>query len=277
MRQRNLIHRAILFTALSAGALFILFPLYLTLVTSFKTYSDSLSNFFSLPAQPTLDNYVTVFSTTKFWTFFGNSSAVTILSCSVIILFSPLVSYAIARNRDKLYYRFLYNYIIAGTFIPFQVVMLPLVFVMSRLGIMNIPGVILLYITLALHQSVFLYVGYFNSVPIALEEAAYIDGCGILRTFFLITYPLIKPMTATVLILNALWIWNDFLLPLVMLNANPRIWTLPLFLFNFRTQYTFQFNLAFASFVLTMIPIMAAYLFLQRYIINGLTGGALKS
>ena len=277
MRQKGLVQKTTLSILLSCGALLNLFPLYLTVVTSFKTYSDSLKSFFTLPSQPTLDNYLTVFSTTKFGTFFANSSVITIVSCSVIILSSPLVSYAIARNRDKLYYRFLYNYIIAGTFIPFQVVMLPLVFVMSRLGIMDIPGVILLYITLALHQSVFLYVGYFNSVPIALEEAAYIDGCGILKTFFLVTYPLIKPMTATVLILNALWIWNDFLLPLVMLNANPRIWTLPLFLFNFKTQYTFQFNLAFASFVLTMIPIMVTYLFLQRYIINGLTGGALKS
>ncbi len=277
MKRQETLKSALLYLILGGGAVLTLFPMYLTVVTSLKTYGESLQSFFALPSSLYLDNFIEVLTTTQFMRFFQNSSIITVVSCSIVIVFSPLVSYAIARNRHRAYYSFLYYYIILGVFVPFQVVMLPLVFVMSRLGILSIPGVIVLYVTLALHQSIFLYVGYIYSVPVALEEAAYIDGCGVLRTFVLIMYPLIKPMTATVLIINALWIWNDFLLPLVMLNANPRMWTLPLFLFNFRTQYTFQFNLAFAAFFLSMVPILAVYLFLQRYIISGLTGGALKS
>jgi raffinose/stachyose/melibiose transport system permease protein len=141
---------------------------------------------------------------------------------------------------------------------------------------MNRRGLVLIYITYALCQGVFLFVAYFKSVPLEIEEAAEIDGCGILRTFFQIIYPLVKPMTATVIILNTLWIWNDFLLPLLILNKQASFWTLPLFQYNFKSQFSFDYNLAFASFLFSIVPMLVFYGFLQKYIIKGLTAGSVK-
>jgi raffinose/stachyose/melibiose transport system permease protein len=142
---------------------------------------------------------------------------------------------------------------------------------------MNQFGMILLYSTFSLGQGVFLFVGYYKSIPVELEEAASIDGTGILGTFFKIVYPLTKPMTITVIILNTLWIWNDFLLPLLVLNKSATMWTLPIYQYNFKSAYTFDFNLAFASFLFSIIPMIILYAFLQKYIIEGLTAGAIKS
>ena len=141
---------------------------------------------------------------------------------------------------------------------------------------MNLIGLIICYLSFALPQAVFLYTGYIRSVPLELEESAFIDGCSVAQTFFRIVYPLIMPMTATIIILNALWIWNDFLLPLLVLNKSSKIWTIPLFIFNFKSQYSFEANLAFAAFLLALVPIMILYAFMQKYIIDGLTKGALK-
>jgi raffinose/stachyose/melibiose transport system permease protein len=155
--------------------------------------------------------------------------------------------------------------------------MVPLAHFTSKTGLMNSRGLILIYITYALCQGVFLFVAYFKAVPSEIEEAAEIDGCGVVSSFFRIVYPLVKPMTATIIILNTLWIWNDFLLPLIILNKQASFWTLPLFQYNFKSQFTFDYNLAFASFLFSIVPMLIFYAFLQRYIIEGLTAGSVKT
>jgi raffinose/stachyose/melibiose transport system permease protein len=155
--------------------------------------------------------------------------------------------------------------------------MLPLVKTMAALHLMNQGGLVILYITLALCQGVFLCVGYLKSIPFDLEEMAFIDGCSVWVAFLRIIYPLMFPILVTVMIMNALWIWNDFLLPLVILNKTQAYWTLPLFQFNFKGQYSFDYNLAFASFFLSMLPIVILYAIFQKYIIGGLTEGSVKS
>jgi raffinose/stachyose/melibiose transport system permease protein len=258
-------------------ALLVIFPLYLTVVIALKSPAESAKNFFSPPASLYLDNFKTIIRNPHFFEYAANSLFITIFSVGIIAVFIPMVAYAISRNRHNRFYKFLYLYIVSGVFVPFQVLMVPLTTFASRNHMMNRQGLVLIYITYALCQGVFLFVAYFKSVPLEIEEAAEIDGCGLGRVFFQIIYPLVKPMTATIVILNSLWIWNDFLLPLLILNRQASFWTLPLFQYNFKSQYTFDYNLAFASFLFSIVPMLVFYAFLQKYIIQGLTAGSVKT
>lgn len=262
---------------LTLGAILVLFPLYITIITAMKMPQETAKSFFSLPSSFNLGNFKAVLLKSNYWRYVFNSTIITVVSVGVLIILAPLTAYAISRNMNRRYYKFLYIYIISGIFVPFQVVMLPIVKLMSKLNMMNRGGMIILYISLGLIQSVFLCVGYIKSIPYDLEEAAYIDGCSTWQAFIKIIYPLMLPMIVTILILNALWIWNDFLLPLTILNKSPNTWTLQLFQFNFKSQYSFDYNLAFASYTLSMLPIIFVYIFSQKYIISGLTAGSVKN
>ena len=262
---------------LFVGILLIAFPMYLTIVTAFKTGKETAQNFFTLPQTLYLDNFKEVIQSNEFFVYVGNSILITVCSLVLILIIVPLVSYAIARNMKKLYYKGIYLMFSLGIFVPFQVIMLPVVKQMTKLSLLNKYGLIILYATCALAQGVFLYVGYIkNNMPMELEEAAYIDGASKIKTYILVVFPMLKPMTATIIITNALWVWNDFLLPLLMLNKSSKYWTLPLFQYNFQSTYAVEYNLAFASFVLTIIPILIIYLIFQKYILAGMTNGAVK-
>lgn len=138
-------------------------------------------------------------------------------------------------------------------------------------------GLICLHVTLASSQAIFLLTNYIRSVPPDLEESASIDGCTTWGAYWRVVLPLVKPMIATVLVLNALWVWNDFQMPLLILNTVPESWTLPLFQYNFKSQYTYDYNMAFASYLIAIVPVMIAYAFAQKYIVEGLTAGAVKT
>lgn len=265
------------YTILAMGSIMILFPMYITFVTAFKTQEESSKSFFTLPESFFLGNFQEVIENTKFFRYTFNSFLNVFICVVLILIISPMVSYAISRQMERKYYKFLYFYIVSGIFIPFQIIMIPMTKMLSKLNMLNLPGLMVVTVSFGLIQSVFLYVGFFKSIPLELEQAAYVDGCSTLRCYLSVVLPLTKPMTATVTIVNALWIWNDFQLPLLVLNRNNDNWTVPLFQFNYKSQYTFDYNLAFASFVLTIIPILILYLFMQKWIIAGLTEGALKS
>jgi len=270
--------RVFSYFVLAVGLFIILVPLYLALITAFKPTKDSIANFFSFPKSLYLDNFITVISNSNFFKFFGNSTLILAASLIGILVLVPLTAYVIQKNISSKYYRFFYFAFVAGILVPFQVFMLPVTQQMNKLNLMHQGGLIVLYITFAMTQGIFLYSGYIRTViPKDLEEAAYMDGCGVIRTYISIIFPMMKPMTGTVIILNSLWIWNDFLLPLLILNKSQSYWTLVLFQYNFKSSYTFDFNLAFAAFVLSIVPIIIVYVFFQKYIIAGLTGGAVKS
>ena len=203
------------------------------------------------------------------------SGALTLLISVVLVV--PLVSYAIARNMDqKKYYKFLYFFLLIGIFVPFQVKMMPLVQVMSNFHMLNVSGITVVYIASSVCEGVFLYVAFIQGVPGELEESAYMDGAGPLYTYGKIIFPLLKPMTATVLIMDGLWFWNDFFLPLLALNKTPDNYTLTLFIYNFKSQTTVNYSLIFAGLLLVMLPIMILYVFLQKQIMGGLVNGAVK-
>lgn len=172
--------------------------------------------------------------------------------------------------------RYFYYFLIIGLFVPFQAKMIPLIMIASKLGMMNVAGIIILYIAGSTCEGVFLCAGYLQSIPPDMEEASYIDGAGFFRTYWQVILPLMKPILATVAIQNALWVWNDFQLPLLVLNKSSKFWTLILYVYNFKTAYQTDFGLIFASFLISMLPIMVFYVCMQKQIIGGLTSGAVK-
>lgn len=259
-----------------SGLILILCPLYLVVINSFKTLEEAGKNFFALPTSLNFSNFKELFTNSKYWVFLSNSLKISCISVGLIMIIVPSLSYAIARNFNKKYYRSIYYYLLMGLFIPSQVIMLPVTKMMTGLNMLNHTGLIILYLAFSLTQGIFLFVNYIKGLPYEIEESAHIDGCSVFQTYVKIILPLVKPMIATLLIIDTLWIWNDFMLPLLMLNRSQDIWTLPLFQYNFKTEYSFNYTMAFTAYLMAMAPMLIIYCMGQKYIIKGLTAGSVK-
>lgn len=267
----------LVYVLLVLGAIMIIFPMYLTIISAFKPMDELTKSIFAWPSSFYLGNFKEVITKEGFLHSVINTVFITVVACVGVVLVVPLVSYAIARNMDqKKYYKFLYFFLLIGIFVPFQVKMMPLVQVMSNFHMLNVSGITVVYIASSVCEGVFLYVAFIQGVPGELEEFAYMDGAGPLYTYGKIIFPLLKPMTATVLIMDGLWFWNDFFLPLLALNKTPDNYTLTLFIYNFKSQTTVNYSLIFAGLLLVMLPIMILYVFLQKQIMGGLVNGAVK-
>ncbi len=271
-----IIWKALRTLLLGAGLILILFPLYLVVINSFKTLEEAGQNFFALPGSLYLGNFKELFTNSNYWMYLRNSLIITVISMLLVLLLVPSVSFAIARNFGKKYYKAVYYYLLMGLFIPSQVIMLPVTKMMSRLGMLNQEGLIILYASFSLTQGVFLFVNYIRGLPYEIEESAYIDGASVLQVYIHVVLPLVKPMLATLIIMDALWFWNDFMLPLLILNRSQSLWTLPLFQYNFKTEYSFDYTMAFTAYLLAMLPMLIIYCCGQKYIIKGLTAGSVK-
>ncbi|MDR2747298.1 MAG: carbohydrate ABC transporter permease [Treponema sp.] len=270
--------RILRYVLLGCGVLMILLPLYMTLITALKTTAENTASFFALPRSLYLGNFMGVLQRGGYPRAFANTVYITAGVIMGNLILMPALSYAVSRSmRTSLIYRFVYYFILLGIFIPFEVKMMPLVKLMSWLHLLHPTGFILLCISSSTCEAVFLYVGFLRSIPTDMEEAACIDGAGTFQTYTRIVFPLLQPMMVTVIIRNGLWIWNDFMLPLVTLNRSSAFWTLTLFQYNFKTEYTTDYSLSFASFCMSMIPIVIFYIIMQKHIIGGLTSGAVKS
>lgn len=199
------------------GSVLILVPLLATLFSSFKPTKDIVDNFFGFPTNFTWDNFSRLLAD-GIGGYYWNSVVITVLSLLAVMIFIPMAAYSIARNMSKRKaFTIMYTLLILGIFVPFQVIMIPITVMMSKLGLANTFGLILLYLTYAIPQTLFLYVGYIKiSIPESLDEAAEIDGANQFTTYFRIIFPMMKPMHATTMIINALWFWNDFMLPLLV-------------------------------------------------------------
>lgn len=261
--------------ALLPGIILIIFPMYVTIVTAFKTPQESGSSFFALPSSFFLGNFISVLNKSYYFRYILNTAVILVCSVIVELLIVPMAAYSIQRNNRK-YYRFLYIFIVCGLFVPFQVRMVSLVQMMSQLHLMSKLGMVFLYLAATTPPGVFLITGYLKSVPEQIEEAAYMDGSSYGATYFRVVFPLLKPILSTLLIKDSLFIWNDFQLPLIILNGSTKSWTLQLFQYNFKSQYSFDYNLAFASFIMTMLPILILYILIQKNIVAGLSAGAVK-
>ena len=265
------------YALLVVGGILILVPLLVTVFSSFNTTKDIMNHFFSLPNPFTLSNYQRLIAD-GIGGYFWNSAVITILSLIAVAIFIPAAAYSIARNMSKRKaFNIMYSLLILGIFVPFQVIMIPITVMMSKLGLANMYGLVILYLTYAIPQTLFLYVGYIKiSVPDSLDEAAEIDGADKFTTYRQIIFPMLKPMHATTLIINALWFWNDFMLPLLVLNKDSKMWTLPLFQYNYQGQYFNDYGPSFASYIVGIITITIVYLIFQKNIISGMSNGAVK-
>ncbi len=260
--------------------LFYMFPFYMIVLNSFKDKRDITKLPLSWGGKKpmTAQNYVEAFKNMNFLSVFKNSLIVTGCSVALIILFSSMCAYIFVRKAWKIN-NFLFLLMMFSMVIPFQVVMIPLISIYGGIfGALNHRyTLIFMHLGFSVPMSVFMYHGFIRgSIPISLEEAAHIDGAGPLRTFFQIVFPLMKPTTATLVILYALALWNDYLLPSLILTDR-KVYTLPIAIALFQGTYSNQMDLLLAGLVMAIIPIIILYLALQKYIIAGVVAGAVKS
>ena len=261
--------------------LIFLAPIYIIFVNSFKTREELYNNVLALPETFSLEYYLGAIDRMNFFTAFANSLIVTIGSIIFIVLLSSMTAWMLARN-DNILSKTIFMTLIATMLIPFQTIMMPLIQFMQELTVMTgIPilnthsGLIFMHVGFSVSLSVFLYHGFIKSIPYSLEEAAIIDGCTKFKLFWKIVFPMLKPITMTVIILNAIQIWNDFLMPsLVITDTGLR--TIPLTTFYFFGEFTIEWNMAMAGLTLTIIPITIFYLSAQKHIIKGIGDGAVK-
>lgn len=257
----------------------IIFPLYLTIVIAFKQPSEmtnSISGILSLPQTWSLNNFREAMEITDFWHSLGNSLIITVATVVLSIIVHSLMGYALGRNKaHSKFYSFVYLFIVSGMFVPFAILMMPLAKQTAELGLANWFGVILLYVVFYMPMNVLLYSGYLVNIPMALEEAAKVDGASTWRTYWKIIFPIMRPMHATVAVLTALAVWNDVMTPLVIMAGSGQN-TLPLAQLNFQSQFGTNYNLAFASYLLSLIPILIFYIVCQKQILNGVVNGAVK-
>lgn len=261
------------------GLITVLFPLYLTLVIALKQPSEMTTDIWGILSLPTtldFSNFAEAMEVTDFWHSLGASILITGVTCVLAVLIHSLAGYVIGRNmQSHKGFRFSYYYIVSGMFVPFAILMMPVIKETAALHIDNIVGVIVLYLVFYMPMNVLLYTGYLKNIPIALEEAARVDGASTWTTYWRIIFPLMKPMHATVAVLTALGTWNDVMTPLVIMNGTG-INTLPLAQLTFQTQFGTNYNLAFASYLLALLPMLLFYIFAQKQIINGVVNGAVK-
>lgn len=264
---------------LAAGLITIAFPLYMTVIIAFKQPTEmttELSSILSLPKTWSLDNFREAMAVTDFWNSLKNSILITVATVFLSIVLHSLMGYAVGRNKARSrFYRFVYMFIVSGMFVPFAILMMPLAKQTAQMGLGNWVGVVLLYVVFYMPMNVLLYSGYLTNIPTALEEAARVDWAGTWKTFWKVIFPVMKPMHATVAIITSLAVWNDVMTPLVIMAGQGEN-TLPLAQLNFQTQFGTNYNLAFASYLLALVPIVLFYIICQKQILNGAVNGAVK-
>lgn len=263
------------------GAFIFLSPIYIMVVNSFKTRSEMYDNVLALPEEFSFQYYVEAMERMNFLNAFGNSLFITITSVIFIVILSSMTAWMLARTDNTLS-KVIFMIFIATMLIPFQTIMMPLLQFMDQImKATGIPmlnthgGLIFMHVGFNSSMAIFLYHGFVKSIPVSLEEAATIDGCTKLGLFWRIVFPMLKPITVTVIILNVIQIWNDFLLPSLVLTSTD-LRTIPLTTFYFFGQFNIQWNMAMAGLTLTVIPVVIFYIFAQRFIIKGIGEGAVK-
>jgi raffinose/stachyose/melibiose transport system permease protein len=261
------------FIGIALGILF-LSPFYIIIINSLKTKRELFESVLSFPKLFTIDNYKQAFERLHYLSAITNSLLITIGSVIVIGVFASMAGWMLERTKTKLSNVILLLFV-SSMLIPFQAIMLPLIRIMGKLGLLNRGGLIFMYLGFGAALSIFLYHGFVKGIPKELDEASMIDGCSKFQTFWYIIFPLLKPMTVTVSILNVVWIWNDFLLPSLVINR-PETQTLPLRTFFFFGEYTKQWHLALAGLALAILPVIIFYFVAQKHIIKSIAAGSIK-
>lgn len=268
----------ITYVVLACLAFICIFPILLVLMNSFKSRLYVSTVPFTWPAGKMfvgLENYINGLTTSGFFKAFLRSVWVSVASVGLIILGTSMTAWFIVRVKTKftkaLYYLFVFSMIV-----PFQMVMYTMTFVVTRMAFDNVLGIVLVYLGFGAGLSVFMFTGFVKSVPLEIEEAATIDGCNPLQTYFLVVFPMLKPTTITVAILNAMWVWNDYLLPYLILGSDHKTVPVAIQLAMQGAYGSTDYGGFMAMLVVSIIPIVIFYISSQKYIIKGVIAGAVK-
>lgn len=275
MKKQKLI-ASIIKTIVVCGLLFLyIVPFIFVLVNSFKDSKDVTANPLALPTSFSFYNYFQAFKIMNYSHAFINTLIITVVSVGIIIIFSSMTAYIMVRKNWKIN-KYLFFLMVISMIIPFQGIMIPLVKIYGSIGMLNSKWALMyMYLGFGVSLAVFMYHGFMKSIPVELEEAAMIDGATRFQTFWKIVFPLMKPTTMTIVTLDVLWIWNDFLLPsLVLVGPNER--TLQLSTFYFSGTYSVNYGLSMSALMLSILPVLIIYLFMQRSIIGGVLQGSIK-
>lgn len=257
------------------GAVMLL-PIYYLVVTTFKTPAEAAARPLGLPAHFTLENYKNALAAMEYGRALRNNLIIAGCAVALLLVFASMAAYVIARSPKKIFRR-MYSVFMVGLIAPFQIAIIPLYKIVSGLHLMNtLPGVVLIDVfCINLPLSIFLFRGFINTVPKELEEAAYMDGCGVLRTFWQIIFPLLKPIVSTVAILDALAVWNDFMTPLLFLQS-PQKGVLLQEVYKNVGPFSTNWTSFFPMLVLATLPLVVFYLIMQKSIIEGVVAGSVK-
>ncbi len=277
MEKRNKIASFIIFTVLLIASVVFIFPVAVVVMNSFKTKFNISSAPFKLPTADTfagIENYIEGITSTDFPMAFFLSIFVTVFSVAAILFFTSMTAWYIVRSKDK-FSKIFYYLLLFSMIVPFQMVMFTMSKTANLLRLDNPPGLIVIYLGFGAGLSVFMFCGFIKSVPLGIEEAATIDGCTPLQTFFLVVLPLLKPTAITIAILDTMWIWNDYLLPYLTVGHDYK--TIPIAVQYLKGGYgSIDMGAMMAVLVLSVIPVILFYLFCQKYIIKGVAAGAIK-
>ncbi len=268
-KRLNLFFEILLWTL----SIFIIYPLLMILLTSFKSKGEASYLSVSLPREWIFENYAIVWEQGKVLASFLNSCIITFISVLAVLALTSMLSYVIVR-RDTKACRFAFRFMTFGIIAPFAA--LPTIVLLKSIGLYGGRlGLILVYSALFIPFSTMLFTSFIKSIPRELDEAGVVDGAKGGRLFVMVILPLLKPVMATTAILNFMWIWNELQIPMYLLNSSSK-WTLPLSVYNFYGQFSRSWNLVCADMVLISIPVILIYAFAQKYIIAGMTAGAVK-
>ena len=258
-----------------AYMLLILYPLLNMILSSFKTTREIMRYPFSMPAAIEFTNYVNVWVDQGFGRYFLNSFLYTSFSMAFVVLFGSMAAYGISRYRFK-GSTLLYMLFLSGIMLPLKAAVIPLFQIIKKLNLMDSPfSVIFIYIAMGIPSTVFILAGFMKTIPVALEQAARIDGCNDLRIYRQIIMPICMPSIALVTIYNAVPIWNEFFFPLVFIQNN-MLKTLPVGLASFIGQHSTKWDLLFTGLSIAIVPMLILYLSMSKYFIKGMTAGAVK-
>lgn len=267
----------LLFVVLAVAALLCIAPIFIILENSFKGRFFISDAPFDLPNSETfvgIKNYINGIEKTGFFQAFGYTLFITVFAVAVIVLFSAMTAWYITRVKSK-YSTVLYYLFILAMIVPFQMVMFTMTKMANILQLDNLVGIIVIYLGFGASQPVFMFSGFVKGLPIDIEEAALIDGCSPIKTFFKVVFPLLKPIYITVAILNTMWVWNDYLLPYLLIGTKYR--TLSVAVQYLQTGYgSKDMGAMMAVLILVIIPIIIFYLTCQKYIVKGVVAGAVK-
>lgn len=257
-------------------SLLFLYPLFLTIINSFKSFGEVMTDVVALPKQLVFENYSYVWQFINYPRLFMNNAIITIVGLAGIIFVSSIAAYKLSRTSSRMS-NLLYILCIMPMLIPFQSIMLTVLQLSKNLHLTNSTwGLGVLYWGFGAPLAVFIYHGFVKGIPKEIDESATIDGASGFRLFFSVIFPLLKSVTTTIIIIDVMWIWNDFLLPLLMVNGSPSTKTLTLAAYTFVGQYTSDWQYAMTAMVMAVLPSIFVFILLQKYIVKGVVAGAVK-